>query len=92
MKNKLYKSPSEINKFVYCNYAWYYEKTLGTKHINAVRKEKLEELGMIDSTHVNFARGYKYHHNYLRKNLLFKIIRAILFIVVVFLLLYFYHI
>lgn len=89
MKNNSYKSPSEINKFVYCNYAWYYEKTLGQKYINEVRKEKLEELGISDSAYSNFSKGRKFHNNYRKKEIFITVLKLIILIIIAICILYF---
>ena len=43
-------SAHELNKYTYCPYQWYYEKTYGRAELRRMRKEYLEELGLEDST------------------------------------------
>jgi len=50
-------SAHELNKYTYCPYQWYYEKTYGRTELRRMRKEYLEELGLEDSTTANFVRG-----------------------------------
>ena len=39
-------SPSEINKFVYCNYQWYYHKKYGGAKLRQLRKAFLADRGL----------------------------------------------
>ncbi len=77
---------NEINKYTYCPYQFYYERKYGQKHIRAVRKEMLEELGYDDTTKSNLKRGLDYHKNYKSNDgasyPIFKLIIIVLLIVV----------
>ncbi len=84
-------SASELNKFTYCNYQWYYEKIYGSKHINKMRKEMLEELGYEDSAKSNFVKGQEFHNNYddsfrlgIGSNLILSIILVIAIIFIIY--------
>ncbi len=57
-------SASEINKYTYCPYQFYYERLHGRKKINAIRQEMLEELGYTDTSKSNLKRGLDYHNSY----------------------------
>ena len=57
-------SASEINKFSYCPYQWYYERKYGKKHLVFLRKEVLEKLNKTDATKSNFVKGQRFHENY----------------------------
>ena len=60
-------SANEINKFCYCNYQWYYEKIYGAKEIKRLNYEYCKENGIKSNgiANKNFARGRKFHNNYL---------------------------
>lgn len=75
---------SEINKYTYCPYQFYYERLYGAKYIMAVRKDFLEEKGYTDSTMSNFVRGQKFHDEYneKRKYPLLKLLVIVLLIVI----------
>lgn len=67
-KNKDYISPTQINKFINCKYKWYYEKIYTNKELSALYKEYKEENGITDNKQfVAFAKGNKFHANYLKK-------------------------
>ncbi len=57
-------SASEVNKFVYCPYQWYYERLYGTKQLRALYNERNKELGLDDPTMSNFNKGLKFHKEY----------------------------
>ena len=57
-------SASEINKFTYCPYQWYYERKYGKKHLTFLRKERLEAIHLTDTTKSNFVKGQRFHENY----------------------------
>ncbi len=76
---------NEINKYTYCPYQFYYERKYGQKHIRAVRKELLEDLGYDDVSKSNLKRGLDYHKTY-RTNKgkgypIFKLVVAVILIV-----------
>lgn len=56
-------SASEINRFVYCPYQWYYGKTYGQKAL----KEKYKAV-RVKQDHVQsqFEKGIRFHKNYYR--------------------------
>ena len=57
-------SASEMNKFTYCPYQWYYQRLYGTKKLNQLAKARNEQYGHGDRTHSNFQRGNEFHHTY----------------------------
>lgn len=63
--NTLVISPSEINKFIYCPYQWYYERKYGGAEIRRLAAEARS--GAEHSSQSNFVRGAKYHSSFLRK-------------------------
>lgn len=57
-------SPSEINKFVYCPYQWYYERKFGSAEL---RRQASNRAGANNSDKSNFIRGARYHSSFLRR-------------------------
>lgn len=74
-------SASEINKYCYCQYSWYYERLYGKKYIREVYKERNEKLGLTDKTISNFKRGIDFHDKFLIGRKIRIIIRFILFVI-----------
>ncbi|MCL2350744.1 MAG: hypothetical protein FWC67_04620 [Defluviitaleaceae bacterium] len=59
-------SASEINRFLHCNYQWYYEKTYGIKELKKLKKQLLEDIGYEPSGDGQspIMRGLAYHANF----------------------------
>ena len=74
-------SASEINKYCYCQYSWYYERLYGKKYITEMYKERNEKLGLTDKTIHNFKRGVDFHDKFLIRRKIRIIIRFILFVI-----------
>ncbi len=97
-------SANEINKFLHCPYQWYYERYYGKKYILLAYKNKKPKVKVnkkkkkLNTTMNNFARGRKFHSEYLENEYKYRakirqrvkvlIISALIFIVI-FLTLYF---
>ncbi len=84
---KDYISASDINKFVYCNYSYYYEKKYGTKKIRAIRYEKnYKKYGDTKKIYIenkNFKKGQKFHNKYkIKKNIYFIILKIVLILII----------
>ncbi len=78
-KEKAYFSASEINKFTYCNYSWYYERK---KYVVKYTKNNNNSI-----TQKNFKRGIKFHENYYMRNKKLELIKRtviLLFITILF--------
>ncbi len=60
-------SANEINRYVYCNYQWYYRRLYGDAHLTKLKKERNQALGIKRDprTHA-FVKGNKFHLNYHR--------------------------
>ncbi|MCL2415746.1 MAG: hypothetical protein FWD01_02930 [Defluviitaleaceae bacterium] len=43
-------SASEIGRYIYCNYQWYYEKSFGTAELRRRKKEYLDKLDLYPDT------------------------------------------
>jgi CRISPR/Cas system-associated exonuclease Cas4 (RecB family) len=54
-------SASEISKYAYCPYSWYYERLYGRRHIRKLYLERLEELNLTDEIGIKFAKGRDFH-------------------------------
>lgn len=71
-----YISASEVNKFIYCPYQWYYEKIYGRKFIleqknknkklklKSTLNKKIKTKSYLDN---NFLRGNKFHREFRKK-------------------------
>lgn len=81
-------SASEINKFCYCNYSWYYERLYGKKYIRERYKERNESLELNCKTLDNFKRGIKFHDTFLIKRKIKLIIKILLLFIIIALLLW----
>ena len=68
-------SASEINRFTYCPYQWYYERKFGRKHLTGeksevkspAKKKNPSVKNLSSAKHMaesNFARGRKFHEEY----------------------------
>lgn len=60
MKNKPI-SASEISRYLYCNYAWYYERKYGATMLRRLRHEYLKEIGADQDDYGHFKQGLEYH-------------------------------
>lgn len=59
-------SASEINRFTYCNYQWYYERLYGSKQLRELKGERNKKIG-VENTYSNFKRGTNFHNEGYRK-------------------------
>ncbi len=57
-------SASDINKFVYCPYQWYYEQLYGTKQLRQLYRARNEALGLTDTHLSHLNKGTAYHASY----------------------------
>lgn len=62
-------SASELNRYAYCPYQWYYERLYGRKELRRLYQERNERLGLTDSTAGNFTRGLEHHWKSYRRRL-----------------------
>lgn len=77
-------SANEINRYVYCNYQWYYRRLYGDKTLSKMKKERNQALGIKTDPRLHaFVRGNKFHRNY---NRWYKVKRVLYLVVVIFLL------
>ena len=56
-------SASEINRFTYCNYQWYYERLYGRKKLRELKADRNKELGYKGDGNSNFKRGVRFHND-----------------------------
>lgn len=80
-------SASDINKFAYCPYQWYYERFYGRRKILEVlskHKEKRikpkKNVGDVNKN--NFSRGNEFHRNFRKRYLLARRKKIFLFLIV----------
>ena len=60
-------SANEINRYIYCNYQWYYRRLYGDKELTKMKKEHNKALGITrDSRTHAFVKGNKFHQRYHR--------------------------
>ncbi len=63
---KKYYSPTQVNKFVNCNYQWYYEQKYTKKELNDLyAKYKKDNNITTDSQFYAFQYGNKFHDSYM---------------------------
>jgi len=69
MKHKNNISASEINKYLYCNYSWYYGRKYGALELRRRKKSYLQEMGIKPNlSEDNFLqRGLRFHARFERK-------------------------
>ena len=75
-------SASEINKFCYCNYQWYYEKVYGSAEIRRLNSEYCEKNGFKSGTSKSFERGIRFHNRYVFKYKIKRFFKFILFLII----------
>ena len=64
MKDDKTISASEINRFLYCNYQWYYERKYGAAELRRRKKEYLEEMGIVPNEKSPIQQGLIFHANF----------------------------
>ncbi len=79
-KNRI--SSSEINKFTYCNYQWYYERLYGGKKLRELKSEMSKKLEYTVNPYSNFRRGTRFHNESYKKIRMQKFIFRMFIIVV----------
>lgn len=84
-KNKRF-SPSELNRFTYCPYQWYYERLYGRKKLMELFREK--NGNHHGSGNSPIAYGNKFHKNYYFLYRVKTLIKFILIIIVILLFLF----
>ncbi len=60
-------SASELNRYSYCPYQWYYERLYGMKELRRLYQERNERLGLTDKAAGNFMRGLEHHRKSYRR-------------------------
>ena len=63
-KNRHTLSATELSKFEYCPYQWYYERLYGRNDLRKLEKERNEQLGLREFRKENFESGIQYHNEY----------------------------
>lgn len=93
MKDNKSISASEVNRYIFCNYQWYYECKYGAAELRRRRAEYLDEMGIAPNGKSPIQRGLAFHVRFesqRKHRLIWKWLRAIMFAAVfIYLLLYF---
>ena len=77
-------SANEINRYIYCNYQWYYRRLYGDKVLTKMKKEQNKALGITrDSRTHAFVKGNQFHRHYHRWYQAKKILYLILLITLI---------
>ena len=76
-------SATELSKFRYCPYQWYYERVYGRKKLRRLALERNERLGLEDSSGSRIAKGLDYHDKHYRMLLRKKRIAIVILILAV---------
>jgi len=84
-ENKITISANEINKYLYCNYQWYYEKTYGQPTLRKLNKEFLQSLGIQhqNNDEENFAKGKNYHNKFIRSSIKKGVVNFIILVIII---------
>ncbi len=88
--DKEYISATDLNKYVYCNYSFYYEKKYGAKELRRLKKEYNEKYGYTNNND-NFAKGKEFHDSYYSRMRFKAFARILMFIVIIFFAIYIYN-
>ncbi len=89
--DKEYISATDFNKYVYCNYSFYYEKKYGAKELRRLKKEYNDKNGFTNKND-NFGKGREFHDNYYDRMRLKVLARVVMVILMIFFGLYLYSI
>ena len=61
MKNDDTISASEVNRYLYCNYQWYYERKYGTAELRRRKKAHMAEMGITPTSDNPLQKGLVFH-------------------------------
>ena len=77
-------SATELSKFEYCPYQWYYERLYGRNELRRLEKERNERLGLEDFRKERMEQGVNYHRSiYESKRRARRVVMLIMFIAVI---------
>ena len=60
-------SASEINRYLYCNYQWYYERKYGSAELRRRKKAYMEEHGIKPDADSPLQKGLRFHADFERR-------------------------
>ena len=93
MKDDKTISASEVNRYIFCNYQWYYERKYGAAELRRLKKEHMEELGIASTQKSLLQRGLAFHARFGRQRqlrLVYVWLRAVVILAIfIYLLLHF---
>jgi len=80
MKKDKTISPSEVNRYLFCNYQWYYQRKYGVAELRRLKLEKMEEMGIKPeiSGDTFLQRGLRFHARFGRWRRLKLVLRLAL--------------
>jgi len=81
-------SASEINKFIYCPYQWYYERFYGSKELRRLYLQRNKQLGLTDTLTANFNKGSRFHKNFGRFETFKRIAFALIIVLIISIIIY----
>ncbi|MCL2397072.1 MAG: PD-(D/E)XK nuclease family protein [Defluviitaleaceae bacterium] len=67
MKNDQTISASEVNRYLYCNYQWYYEHKYGMAELRRRKKIHMDEIGITPTTDSPLQKGLVFHARFERR-------------------------
>jgi len=75
-------SASEINRYLYCNYQWYYQRKFGAAELARRKKAHLESLGITPASLASkddghLGRGRRFHADFGRRLRLKRLLRVL---------------
>ncbi|NLI89660.1 MAG: PD-(D/E)XK nuclease family protein [Epulopiscium sp.] len=83
-------SANEINRYVYCNYQWYYRRVYGDAKLTKFKKEHNKALGIKRDARTHaFIKGNRFHKRYHRWYKIKKLIYLLAFLSIIAIVLYY---
>lgn len=82
-------SASEVNRYTYCPYQWYYERVYGRKELRKLAAERNRELGLSDTRMSHLKKGLEYHKKEYQIYRINRFIKKVIVILSVGLIIYF---
>ena len=68
-KDRYIISATELSKFEYCPYQWYYERVYGRNELRKLAKERNERLGIENDGQGRLTDGVKYHEKFYKRSI-----------------------
>lgn len=68
-KDRYIISATELSKFEYSPYQWYYERVYGRNELRKLAKERNERLGIKNDGQGRLTDGVKYHEKFYKRSI-----------------------